>query len=166
MPKYLKNLYAQKILVDDVEQEIKNKKNEFDNIKLDFIVILLYANFVKEIDNIIINKLKSKNNFHKNYINFLHKQNQKMHRGISKKHFKALLEDIFNVERSKIISDHDWNIFCNFMEFRHSIAHCLPNYQSNKNNLIQNIGNTETLINVFENILTSLDNIKKVKLKP
>ena len=42
MTKYLKNLYAQKILVDDVEQEIKNKKNEFDNIKLDFIVILLY----------------------------------------------------------------------------------------------------------------------------
>lgn len=165
MHKYLNHLYSQKLLVDEVELEIKNRKNEFDNIKLDFITVILYANFEQEINKIIQRKLKSKNNFHNNYINFLYSQNQKLHRGISQKHFKSLLEDIFNIKRTDIISDRDWNIFCSFMNFRHSVAHCLPSYQKDKENLIQNMKTTENLINTFENILFNLDKIKRTKRK-
>lgn len=163
MTNFLNNAYAQKTMIDDVGNSLVSKKTEFDNIKLDFLVIILYANFERDLNAILEKKLISSNNFHNNYIDFLKNKNQKLHRGISQKHFRELLEQIFNVERSKIITENEWSVFCAFMNFRHSIAHCLPDYQQNKSALIGNMKNTDNLINVFDSILKKLDNVKRIK---
>lgn len=150
-------------ILNELSSEINIRKAEFYDVKLDYFVITLYGEFEKEVDAIIEKKINYKNNFGKNYINFLKANDSKLHRGFKKNKFKELIKNVFGVEILDLVSNVDWEIFIAFIEFRHTIAHSLPTYQQKKAALTLKINDTGDLITAIDNILSNLDSISRTK---
>lgn len=161
---FLKKSKAINNILNELSSEIKIRKTEFYDVKLDYFVITLYGEFEKEIDSIIEKKINYKNNFGKNYINFLKSNDLKLHRGLNGDRFKKLINNVFGVEILDLVSNNDWQIFNAFIDFRHTIAHSLPSYKQKKDDLTLKINNdTNNLITSLENILSNLEKISRTK---
>lgn len=161
---FLKKSKAINEILSELSSEIKIRKTEFYNVKLDYFVITIYGEFEKEPDLIIEKKLNFKNNFGKNYINFIKVNDSKLHRGFKGNKFKDLIKKVFNIEILDLVPNTDWEIFLAFIEFRHAIAHSLKTYAQKKEALTLKINDTKDLLTSLENILTNLDNIPRIKL--
>ena len=161
---FLKKSKAINEILSELSSEIKIRKTEFYNVKLDYFVITIYGEFEKELDLIIEKKLNFKNNFGKNYINFIKVNDSKLHRGFKGNKFKDLIKKVFNIEILDLVPNTDWEIFLAFIEFRHAIAHSLKTYAQKKEALTLKINDTKDLLTSLENILTNLDNIPRIKL--
>ena len=161
---FLKKSKAINEILSELSSEIKIRKTEFYNVKLDYFVITLYGEFEKELDLIIEKKLNFKNNFGKNYINFIKINDSKLHRGFKGNKFKDLIKKVFNIEILDLVPNTDWEIFLAFIEFRHAIAHSLKTYTQKKEALTLKINDTKDLLTSLENILTNLDNLSRIKL--
>ena len=161
---FLRDAKNQNQILKELETEIKTNVTEFKNVKLDFLTIVLYGNFEKDLNLIIENKISASNNFNKNFITYLRKNDNKLHRGTTKEKFKTLIKEVFGKEIFEIVTNEEWVIYCDFMEFRHAIAHSLPTYNSKKQKLIPNIKDTDEIIEILEKVLINLKKIKKIKI--
>lgn len=70
---FLRDAKNQNQILKELETEIKTNVTEFKNVKLDFLTIVLYGNFEKDLNLIIENKISASNNFNKNFITYLRK---------------------------------------------------------------------------------------------
>lgn len=140
----------------EVEKYLDSYQVEFKNFSLDYLVITFYADFEKELNRLIENKLKSGGDFSKNYCLFIKNRYKQLHGGIKKGLFKDLTEKVFQKEIN--CTDKDWQIYCSFVSFRNSIAHD-DNYEVEKAGLLGNIqGDVSKILTVLEkyiNILSS-----------
>ena len=161
---FLKKSKAINEILNELSSEISLRKTEFYNVKLDYFVITLYGEFEKDLDSIIEKKINYKNNFGKNYINFIKTNDSKLHRGFKGSKFKELLKKVCGVEILNLVSNNDWEIFIAFIEFRHTIAHSLKSYNQKKEALSLKINDTNDLINSVDNLLSNLDKIPRTKL--
>ena len=150
-------LSSAKIKMEDVLEITKcltAYQVEFQNFSLDYLVITFYADFEKELNLLIENKLKSGGEFSKNYSLFLKKKFKQLHGGIKNETFKDLVENVFQKELN--CSNKDWQIYCSFISFRNSIAHD-DKYDSEKAKLLGNIdGNVSKILVVLEKYLDLL----------
>ncbi|MCK9225990.1 MAG: hypothetical protein M0R46_11370 [Candidatus Muirbacterium halophilum] len=162
MSEFLKDIKNYYSIVEEIQNKL-NESIEFKNISFDYLSMHLYANFEKDLNCIIKNKIAKKNNFTKNYINFLLKSDKNLHRGLGKEKFKNFIKLIFNIEINTKIDNFDWDLFTKFITFRHTLAHGAGAYQKNKEELINNIKDYKVLIGIFEKILIELNKIKKIK---
>ena len=105
-----------------------------------------------------------KNNFGRNYISFLKANDTKLHRGLKGEKFKELLKKVFGVEILSLMSNHDWEIFLAFIDFRHAIAHFLKSYDQKKDALTLKIKSTNDLIVAVDNLLLGLDSVSRVRI--
>jgi len=161
---FLKKSKAINEILNELSCEIRIRKTEFYNVKLDYFVISLYGEFEKELDLIIEKKLNFKNNFGKNYISFIKINDSKLHRGLKGNKFKDFIKKVFNIEVSDLVPNTDWEIFLAFIEFRHAIAHSLKTYKQKKDALTLKINDTKDLLASLEKILTNLDNLARIRL--
>lgn len=161
---FLKDAKNQNQILKELELEIKSNITEFKNVKLDFLTIILYGNFEKDLNSIIEKKISANNNFNKNFINYLRNNDKKLHRGTTKDKFKNLIKEVFGKEILEIITNDEWVIYCDFMDFRHAIAHSLPSYKPKKEKLISNIKDTDEIIEILEKVLIKLNQIKRIRL--
>lgn len=150
-------------ILNDINHEIKVRKTEFDDIKLDYLVIKLCGEFENKLNFIIENKLSINNNFSLNYINFIKSHDYKLHRGLQGDKFKKLLKDVFGKEHFKILNETEWQTFVAFINFRHAIAHSIKSYQQKKEDLITKMISTDNLINIIDKLLIQLNAISKFK---
>lgn len=60
---FLRDAKNQNQILKELETEIKTNVTEFKNVKLDFLTIVLYGNFEKDLNLIIENKISASNNF-------------------------------------------------------------------------------------------------------
>lgn len=173
MESLLKNTKDWHKVLIDIEQEIKDNTEEYNNIKIDFLSISLYANFERDLSNIINSHLVNGeiNNCVQNYINYIKAGNRVLYRGSSKEDINKLLKKVFNTSLEDLLpSENERTIYSDFVEFRHSIAHWKneQDYKSKKQNLLSNINNSEHLIQIIEKLLNKIkdiDNIEKINIK-
>lgn len=161
---FLKKSKAINTMLNEISAEINLQKAEFDNVKLDYFVILLYGEFENDLNYVIEKKIMYRNNFGKNYISFLKTNDTKLHRGLKGEKFKELLKKVFGVEVLNLMSNRDWEIFLAFIDFRHSIAHFLKSYDQKKDALTLKIKSTNDLIVTVDNLLLGLDSVSRVRI--
>lgn len=168
MSSLLKNTKDWHKVLIDIEQEIKDNTEEFNDIKIDFLAISLYANFERDLSNIINEHLLNGeiNNCVQNYINYIKAGNKVLHRGSSKDDINKLLKKVFNKSLENLLPDEKERIiYSDFIEFRHSIAHWKSeqDYNSKKQKLLSNITNSEHLLQIIDKLLTEIKNIKNIE---
>lgn len=163
----LKNIKFQNETLKEIEKEIQESTIEFNNIKLDFLVIILYANFERDLSNLINEHiLKDNTNIYcQNYINYVNPKNQNAHRGIGKDNIKELIKKVFNKSLNELITEDELKIYDCFIQFRHSIAHWQSDefYTTKKRDLLLNIKTTDELIAIIEKILNAVKDFEIIE---
>lgn len=71
MSSFLNDAKNQNLILKEIEKELTLNTVEFQNIKLDFLTVILYGNFEKDLNKIIETKIAANNNFNKNFVTFL-----------------------------------------------------------------------------------------------
>ena len=138
----------------EIEKNLTSYQVAFKNFSLDYLVITFYADFEKELNLLIEEKLKAGGDFSKNYSLFLKKRFKQLHGGIRKDTFKDLVENVF--EKEIDYSEKDWQIYSSFISFRHSIAHD-DSYDTAKTDLQANInGDISKVLFVLEKYIKIL----------
>ena len=163
MSSFLNDAKNQNLILKEIEKELTLNTVEFQNIKLDFLTVILYGNFEKDLNKIIETKIAANNNFNKNFVTFLRNNDNKLHRGTTKNKFKTFVQQTFGLNITEKINNSEWNIYTKFMDFRHTVAHSTNSYQAKKQQLLSTIHSTDELINILEKILETLNNVKNVK---
>ena len=99
---------------------------------MDFLTVILYGNFEKDLNKIIDTKIAANNNFNKNFVTFLRNNDNKLHRGTTKDKFKTFVQQTFGFNITEKINNSEWNIYTKFMDFCHTVAHSTISYQAKK----------------------------------
>ena len=147
-------------IIQELRVELGTEKALFERFILDYIVIQLYAEFESDFNNIIQNAIGATNLFSQGYIDFLLHKDKKLHRGLKKEPMKDFLTIVLKEKEVESFFGSRWNIYSNFVSFRHTVAHDCDeeSYTRKKDILILNMGNIQTLISELQAMLVTLKN--------
>ncbi len=131
--------------VNEIKKRLSSDLNIFRNIYFDYLVITFYADFEKELNKLITDKL-SENIFSKKYADFISLKYKQLHGGLNHENFKALVSTVFG--KNIDTSTKEWQIYCAFIKFRNSISHN-DNYEIAKNTLLSNISDIDEVLKIL-----------------
>lgn len=141
--------------VKEIRNLLSGSEVLFDAISFDYMTIIIYADFEKELNSLIMKKL-SENEFSKKYATFVKSKHKQLHGGLNSGTFRALIRDVFS--DAIITGDKDWEIYCAFIKFRNSISHD-DEYETTKTTLISNVKSFDDILDVLTKYLNALEKI-------